>query len=143
AVYGSVLMATNRTQWVTYTAFMGLAINLILNHFWITKFGSVGAAWSTVVSLYVVVAVMLPQIAQALQTSIKYLFPMKHLLKVAVATLASMSVVAGAKRLLELNGPLGMGLWMILYGGIGLALYRVMGLPSLRDIVNFLKRRAS
>ena len=141
AVYGSVLMATDRTKWVTYTAFIGLAINLILNHFWIQAFGSVGAAWSTVVSLYVVVAVMLPQIAQALQTTIRALFPFKHLVKVSAATMISMLVVAGSKQLVQLEGPFGVGLWMVLYSAVGLGLYHLMGLPSLRDIVRFLKNR--
>ena len=136
-------MATDRTKWVTYTALLGLVTNLVLNHFWIDSFGSIGAAWSTVASLYIVVSVMLPQIAQALNTSVRRLFPIRHLLKVAAATGVSMAIVGLVRFELGTEARLDAALWVLLYGSIGLGLYRILGLPSLGDMVGFLRRRTS
>ena len=140
AVYGSVLMATDRTRWVTYTALFGLVVNLVLNRLWIESYGSIGAAWATVVSLYLVVAVMLPQIAIALKTRVRDLFPGVYLLKVCGATTVSGITVALLRSYAWDDAMLGVWVWSCVYGALGLALYAKLGLSGIGEIRRFLKR---
>jgi O-antigen/teichoic acid export membrane protein len=140
AVYGSVLMATDRTRWVTYSALFGLVVNLILNKLWIESYGSVGAAWSTVASLYLVVSVMLPQIAKALHARVRDLFPGRHLIKVSVATLVSALLVAVMRTCLWNDQTLGIWIWGSAYGAFGLVMYQMLGLPSIWTMRQYLKR---
>ena len=46
AVYGSVLMATNNTRYVTVAALLGLVLNLVLSIVFVQWMGYTGAAWA-------------------------------------------------------------------------------------------------
>lgn len=140
AVYGSVLMATDRTRWVTYTALFGLVVNLVLNRLWVQEYGSVGAAWATVVSLYLVVSVMLPQIAKVLHTRVRDLFPGRHLFKVALATTVSACLVLLLRTYLWDDHVFGVWVWAAVYSATGLGMYQILGLPSISMIRKYLRQ---
>ena len=70
AVYGSVLMATNKTKWVTGAAIFGLSLNTVLNYWLVGRLGYAGAAWATVATTYGVVMVLLYPLCKALKTTL-------------------------------------------------------------------------
>ena len=142
AVYGSVLMATNHTKWVTYTALLGLVVNVLLNALFIKVLGPVGAAWSTVISQYAVVCVMLPMIARVLMVRVRDLFDLAFLSRVSFCTL----VVAGStfclRHWLGGEGAQSFILYALGYCLAGLGMYALVGLPNLFAIFRFLKKRS-
>lgn len=66
AVYGSVLMATGNSRWVTVSAAVGLVLNALLSWVAVVLIGPDGAAWASVLATYGVVAVMLWPMGRAL-----------------------------------------------------------------------------
>jgi len=141
AVYGSVLMATNRTRWVTISAIIGLAMNALLNWVFVNWMGYTGAAWASVITTYGVVLTMLVPMCFALKTTLAELFDWAHLGKVALATVGPALAVYLCLPLLPWAGVVKLFGGTAVYGVGVLGAYRAFGIGTLSDIAAFLKRQ--
>jgi O-antigen/teichoic acid export membrane protein len=93
AVYGSVLMATGNSRWITVSAGVGLALNAVLSWVAVIFIGADGAAWASVLSTYGVVAVMLWPMGRALNVAPRKLIAWRaNLLILAVAGLPALAL---------------------------------------------------
>ncbi len=146
AVYGSVLMATDNTRWVTASAAFGLALNGILSVIGVGLFGYAGAAWATVLTTYGVVAFMLRPMGRALGCHPLSLIPWRRVAVVLVAAGAPAAAV-------------GLGVWLggdamadwpdamrlVAVGGVYAiftgAAYQISGITTLRQLADFVRRR--
>ena len=86
AVYSSVLMATNRTRWVTLSAIIGLLANATLNMIFVRWLGPSGGAWASVMTTYLVVLFMLFPMCNALGCTLRQLIAWRHLGRVTLAS---------------------------------------------------------
>ena len=144
AVFASVLMATDHTRWVTVSAVLGLTLNAGLNVLFVWWLGASGAAWASVLTTYLVLVFMLFPMRRALQCSIRKLIDWTHLLLVLLAAgiPAGLLFATRSFELLPDAAP-----WLIiallgsLYVGLVLLAYRVVGISTVKDIMNFLRKR--
>jgi O-antigen/teichoic acid export membrane protein len=143
AVYGSVLMATNRTKWVTISAVFGLALNACLNWIFVSWLGYRGAAWATVLAIHGVVFVMLIPMSLALRTRPLSLFDWPYLAKVCGATTLPAIAVYFLGQAVDVTGALRLALGSLVYGASVLALYAALRIATLADILSFLRRTPS
>lgn len=144
AVYGSVLMATDRTRWVTASAGFGLALNAGLSVVLVGALGYAGAAWATVLTTYGVVAFMLWPMSRALECRPWALIAWGHVARVLLvaglpaAALWAVDATVGV--------PLGdLGRLVVLGGGYGLLVagaYQLSGVTTVADLLRFLQRRS-
>lgn len=148
AVYGSVLMATDNTRWVTASAAFGLLLNGVLSVVAVGLFGYAGAAWATVLTTYGVVAFMLFPMGRALAVRPDRLLPWRRMAVVlAGAGLPALVVLALVH---GLSAPTHLADWpaalrLVVVGGSYVALtalvYQVTGIARLRALLDFVRRR--
>lgn len=140
AVYGSVLIATERARWVTISALVGLVLNALLSWVAIHFIGPDGAAWASVLSIYGVVAVLLFPMGEALRCPPHRLIRWRENLQVlAVAGLPVLALwpllgrfsEPGAVRLLTLGA---------LYTLAVALLYPLFKIATLRQLLALLRR---
>lgn len=145
AVYGSVLMATDNTRWVTASAAVGLGLNGILSVIGVWLMGYPGAAWATVLTTYGVVAFMLWPMSRALRCRARDLVPWRHVAVVLAVSGGPALLVGGigwltrdvishwhdAMRLVVLGGT---------YGGLVALAYQLSGVTTLRRLLAFVRR---
>lgn len=143
AVYGSVLMAVDRTPLVTWTALFGLVFNCVLSYSFIGWFGAVGAAWATVFSMYAITIIMLPAIATSLSVSIMDLFDFPLLTKIVFCSATSSVLVLSCMQLDLDLGAFWLPIHLAIYSISGLFLYKLFGLGGLGEMLQFLRRRKS
>ncbi len=141
AVYGSVLMATNNTRYVTAAALLGLVLNVVLSIVFVQWMGYTGAAWASALTTYGVVAYMLRPMSRALETPIIRLVAWGHFGKVMLAAglpavaiwlAADFVPLAPALRLLLLGGA---------YGLLVALIYEKTGIATIGSILAFLRGR--
>jgi O-antigen/teichoic acid export membrane protein len=77
--YHDILVAANKPKYILYFYTIVFILNLFLNYFFIRLFGSVGAAYSTVISLLVFSFLHLFKSASTVNGSIKDFFDLKKL----------------------------------------------------------------
>jgi len=143
AVYGSILMATNRTKWVTVSALFGLIVNALLNWVFVRWMGYQGAAWASVLTTYCVVLVMLIPMGSALKVRPLSLFDWRYLSKVAIATVLPAVGVYCLGQIIEVPGLVRLIAGGGLYGICVLALYKLFGIATINEIVRFLGKRSA
>ena len=68
---GNLLIALNQTQSSLYAMAPATVVNLVLNFFWIPRYGALGAAWATVVGFGVLCALTLIMAERALAKAIR------------------------------------------------------------------------
>ena len=141
AVYGSVLMATNKTKWVTGAAIFGLSLNTVLNYWLVGRLGYAGAAWATVATTYGVVMVLLYPLCKALKTTPAHLFDWKHLSRVMIACAAPAALVYGCLAAVELEGLTRLFVGTALYCLTVLVAYRLLRITTIRELIAFLRKR--
>ncbi|MBV72046.1 MAG: hypothetical protein CMH52_12025 [Myxococcales bacterium] len=141
AVYGSVLMATNNTKWVTGTAFAGLSINVVLNLIFVELLGSTGAAWATVLTVYSVVCMMLYPLCRALKTTPFKLFDWPHLVRVLVASATPAVLIYFAIDAMAIQGIGRLLIGGAAYGLLVLVAYRLFRITTVQELIGFIKRR--
>ena len=141
AVYGSVLMATNNTRYVTVAALLGLGSNVVLSIALVNWMGYTGAAWATIITTYGVVAYMLRPMGRALNTPALLLIPWRHVGKVMLAAGGPAALIYLVSDLVTLP-PLPR---LIILGGAYTLLvalvYQKTGIATLRSILVFLRGR--
>ncbi len=148
AIYGSVLMATDNTRWVTASAAFGLTLNGVLSVVGVGLLGHAGAAWATVLTTYGVVAFMLQPMGRALGVRPSSLIPWRRIATVLAAAGLPALVVFGAARLL--GGAVQLDTWpaalrLVALGGgyavlAGLS-YQLTGITTARQLIDFVRRR--
>ena len=141
AVYGSVLMATNNTKWVTWSAFAGLILNVLLNMVLVDAMGSTGAAWATILTTYGVVLIMLYPLCRALKTTPLKLFDWPHLLRVLAASAAPAVAVYFAIGASPLQGVSRLLVGTAIYGLAVLGAYRLLRITTVQELIGFIRRR--
>ena len=141
AVYGSVLMATNKTKWVTGAAIFGLFLNAVLNYWLVGLFGYAGAAWATVATTYGVVLVLLYPLCKALKTNPAHLFDWKHLSRVMFACAVPAAFAYWCMAAIELEGLTRLFVGTGLYGLTVLLAYRLLRITTIRELISFLRKR--
>ena len=141
AVYGSVLMATNNTRYVTVAALLGLVLNLVLSIVFVQWMGYTGAAWASALTTYGVVAYMLRPMARALDTPVLRLIAWGHVGRVMLAAGAPAALIWFAADFV----PLAPFLRLVILGGAYALLvafvYEKTGIATIRSIVTFLRGR--
>ncbi len=141
AVFGSVLMATDKARWVTVAAVIGLTTNVILNLIFVQWFGAAGAAWGSVLTTYVVIAFMLYPMSKTLDCPVSRLIAWSHIGRVMLCA----SLPAIALFMLLPMVPAGdlvrLGIGGGLYAATVLILYQAFKVGSAREIVAFLRKR--
>jgi O-antigen/teichoic acid export membrane protein len=141
AVYGSVLMATNRTKWVTISAIVGLSLNVLLNYFFVSWLGYAGAAWASVLSIYGVVLFMLIPMCKALETTPAALFDWPHLTKVMFATAVPAALVYMGFSQMDVSGLVKLLTGTAVYGALVLISYRVLKITTVGELIAFIRKR--
>ena len=141
AVYGSVLMATNNTRYVTAAALLGLTLNVGLSIIFVQWMGYTGAAWASALTTYGVVAYMLRPMSRALKTPITRLIAWKHVGQVMLAAGCPAALIWLAADFV----PWPPVLRLIVLGGAYAALvafvYEKTGIATIRSIIDFLRGR--
>lgn len=144
AVYGSVLMATDNTRWVTASAALGLVLNAGLSVVLVWAVGYTGAAWATVGCAYVVVAFMLWPMSRALRCRARELIAWRRLGRVLVAAGVPAAV---AWAVMAWDGMDGWAAWVrlgVIGGGYGMGVvmaYAIGGVATPRELWGFVRRR--
>ena len=129
----------NKTMWVTGSAVFGLLLNAGLNFWFVDRMGYSGAAWATVLTTYGVVALLLFPLCRALATTPLELFDWKHLFKVMAACALPGLGVYFCMDVLALQGMPRLFTGTAMYGVLVLAMYRLLRLATLRDLLDFLR----
>ncbi len=141
AVYGSVLMATDNTRYVTLSALVGLVVNVALSWLMVWMFGANGAAWATCIAVYAVAGTLLFPMARVLKTTPRALVDWRHVgTSLLAAGLPAAPVFAvgyaldapDLVRLVVMGGLYGLGVVLV---------YRQTGLATPRQLLDFLRRR--
>lgn len=111
--FGAIFMASGKSKYVLYRAIVGLALNLVLSIVFIRLWGSIGAAISTVVVIYLwSVPYSIFLISRILKMNIRSIIPLGALTKVFIA-----SIVAGVVLFsVPLVRPLGDILTLVISG---------------------------
>jgi O-antigen/teichoic acid export membrane protein len=140
--FGAIFMAAGKNQLILYRAMIGLTLNLFLSIVFISLWGSIGAAISTVLIIYlwgVPYNIML--ISKILEIRKINVMPHEILLKIFF-------IVAGCGIVFLLNpllDPLGDMLKLcisgILYGGLVLVLFNYFHLVNVKQILSDFKRK--
>lgn len=89
SVLGVIYLGEKKTKQAAYTTLVGGALNIILNYFLIPRYGLIGAAWGTVISFFVVLAIRYFHARKV--TSIRIPYPV-----LAIFILASVTLFADA-----------------------------------------------
>ncbi len=85
--WDAMLMAADKTPIIMWRSGIGLLLNLVLSLALMKVWGFTGAAWATVIVLYVIhLGVSLPQIARIYGKSLVDLLPWTTLLKIAAVS---------------------------------------------------------
>jgi O-antigen/teichoic acid export membrane protein len=141
AVFASVLMATDRTRWVTIAAVIGLSANAGLNLLFVTWFGAKGAAWASVLTTYLVVAFMFVPMCKALECHLARLVAWSHLGRVLLAA----GIPGGALFLIRPYIELAPFVTLLVFGTayclLVVLMYRIAGVATITEIIDFLKKR--
>jgi O-antigen/teichoic acid export membrane protein len=95
--YHDILIAANKTKYILYFYSVVFLLNLILNYFFINLWGSVGAAYATIISLLIFSFLHLYKSAKTIQASIKDFVNLKNLIlllfiSISVATILNLSI---------------------------------------------------
>ena len=145
AVYSSILMATDRTRWITGCTLFSLLTNLSLNLLFVPALGSEGAAWATVLTNYLTVLLMTYSLSRALARSPLALFDWTLIGRTLVAATLPGLICWWALQhpaLRALGDFTRLCLAGAVYGGLVLIGYRIFGLATIRELIGLLRRRA-
>ena len=92
AVYGSVLIASGLSRWVTLSALLSLTLNVLLSFILIEWVGVNGPAWATVITAYLSTASLFIPLCKLFQVPVKGLASWGALLKVALISASPLAV---------------------------------------------------
>lgn len=134
AVYGSVLMATGNSRWVTISAAVGLALNALLSWVAVLFIGADGAAWASVVSTYGVVAVMLWPMGKALGVLPRRLIAWRENVIILVVAGLPAAALWPACSLFAGPGLLRLLIVGTVYSAAVAAIYQLSGIAPLRSL---------
>ncbi len=143
AVFGSVLMATDRTRWVTVAAILGLTLNASLNVLFVMWFGASGAAWASVLTTYLVVIYMTFPMCRALNCNLRELISWGHLGQVITASAVPALALYLARDYIVLSPLMTIITVGCVYGLLVAIAYRLAGITTLSEVLNFLRKRDS
>ncbi|MEE2788440.1 MAG: lipid II flippase MurJ [Myxococcota bacterium] len=142
AVYGSVLMATNETRWVTIAAIVGLTLNTLMSLLMVYLLGPTGAAWASVVTTYSVILFMVWMMTRVLDTRIQDLIAWTYLARVCVvAGLPAAALFFGSFLWAPETTLVRLVVMGALYVGIVLVAYAKWGIATPAELLAFLRRR--
>ena len=143
AVYGSILMATQRTQWVTISAIVGLVCNTLLNVVFVRWFGASGAAWASTLTTYVVIGFMLFPLSQALEIQVRELIDWSHISKVLFASIIPALPFFWLSSLFQTTDLIKILCLGSLYMSSVLGIYYQMKLTTLQELHAFLRKKGN
>ncbi len=79
--YHDVLIAANKSKTILYSYVFVFVLNVVLNYFLITQFGIIGAAISTVISLFVFAYILMRQSMKVIEAKFHELFNVLGVIK--------------------------------------------------------------
>jgi O-antigen/teichoic acid export membrane protein len=138
--FGAVLLATGQSRPILISSIITLIANAVLGWFAINWIGPLGAAFASVVSVYLVcVPFLIKAICSTLHTKTRNLFPWKGLGKILAVTVVPGTVTVAI--LAFLTGPHIVRLLVAgtIYGGLLLIIMQYVGLIRLTGIFEVLK----
>lgn len=142
AVYGSVLIASERGRWVTLSALVGLIANVILNFILIRVLGINGPAWATVITAYLSTMVLFIPLCRLFKVKIRQLVPWWNLLKTGFISALPLILIIPLQIQLSAWSQWGRLLSLgTLYGVLTLALYLKCGM--MKHLRELMSQRAS
>ncbi|MCA9538570.1 MAG: oligosaccharide flippase family protein [Myxococcales bacterium] len=141
AVYGSVLMATDRTRFVTVSAALALAVNAGLSVLFVRWLGPTGAAWATVLTVYATTAVTLWPMADAVHCRVRDLIAWAAVFRVLLAAGAPAALTLGVGLLVPLSGTPRLFALGLLQAALTLGAYHLLGLGGPRTLWRTLRGR--
>lgn len=78
--YSDILIAANKSRYILYCYFFAFILNLTLNYFFIHLFGTVGAAVSTVLSIFILAFLQLNKTLLIIKSNLKNLIEIKSII---------------------------------------------------------------
>lgn len=143
AVYGSVLIASGLSRWVTLSSLMSLTLNVLLSLLLIDWIGVNGPAWATVLTAYLSTAILFIPLCRLFQVSVKGLARWGALVKVALVSASPLAVTIP----LEVSVTAGWSpLWRLLTLGalyVGLTLMSYLRLGLIQHPRELIPRRST
>ena len=139
--FGAIFMAAKRNSLIVYRATTGLILNLILSIILIRYFGSIGAAVSTVLTVYLwAVPYNLIFISRILTMNVRSIMPLGILMKVLIVSIGSGVVFLLAPFVRPLGDVVTVVILGLLYTIIVLLFFVYFNLADLNNILTFVRR---
>lgn len=124
--WGMLLNATGNSRYIFRNSIYNLALNVVLNILFYMAMGFIGPAIATVVSTFILAAIMLRKTAKALDISTLSMLPLSEIGKISLLNLALAVVFYAGKALLPLDAVIGTVAESVILGGIWSLAYAVL-----------------
>jgi len=140
-VFSALLMAAGRTRWILYGAIGSLAANLLLSIPFVKAFGPNGAAFASLITLYLWLAPFyLFGVRDIVDRPWSELLPWTQFVKITAVCLVPALLCWSLRDWLPANAFLALPIGLAVYGGLMVLLYWNTGLVHPRDILAHLKQ---
>ncbi len=137
--FGAIFMAARRNKLIVYRATTGLILNLFLSIILIKVFGSIGAAVSTVLIVYLwAVPYNLIFISRILKMNIRTAIPLNILTKVLIVSIGSGAVFLLAPLVRPLGDALTLAILGLLYAAVVLFFFAFYNLADVGRMLSFI-----
>lgn len=139
--FGAIFMAARRNKLIVYRAMTGLILNLFLSIILIKVFGSIGAAVSTVLIVYLwAVPYNLIFISRILKMNIRTAIPFSILTKVLIVSICSGAVFLLAPFVRPLGDVLTLAILGLLYAVVVLFFFAFYKLADVNRMLSFVRQ---
>ena len=116
-VFGSVLMAINKTKVILTNSVLALILDFVLNIIFIKWLGLIGPAITTIISIYWLQLYQLKKIGESLKLPFRTIFPWSMLTKIILASALPLCLTFWLK-FVELSIVLKLLIGGMIYGGV-------------------------
>jgi O-antigen/teichoic acid export membrane protein len=139
--FGAIFMAARRNKLIVYRAMTGLILNLFLSIVLIQVFGSIGAAVSTVLIVYLwTVPYNLFFISRILTVNFRSIIPVSILTKVLIVSIGSGAVFLLAPFVRPLGDVLTLAIMGLLYAIVVMLFFVFFNLADMNRMLSFARR---